>query len=121
MLDIKLSDFKVGEKCWVEFEGNASRHKPKGYYEEWIVTGVSSKYVTVDRYKFEEHDCSYGGLKEKTNYCVDYVIYPTEQLLKDKLELEQTYEYIKNKFSKFKRDESLTLEKLKRIKSIIEE
>ena len=121
MLDIKLSDFKVGEKCYVEFTGNASRHKPHGYYEEWIVTGVSSKYVTVGRYKFEEHDCSYGGLREKTNYCVDYVIYPTEQLLKDKLELEKTYEYIKDKFGKFKRDESLTLDKLRRIKSIIEE
>lgn len=121
MLDIKLSDFKVGEKCFVEFIGNAGRHKPIGYYEEWIVTGVSAKYVTANRYKFEEHDFSYGGLKERTNNCVDYVIYPTEQLLKDRLELEETYEYIKSKFGKFSRDESLTLDKLRRMKAIIEE
>ena len=67
MLDIKLSDFKVGEKCYVEFTGNASRYKSKGYYEEWIVEKVSNKYVTANGFKFEEHDLSYEGLMEKVN------------------------------------------------------
>ena len=121
MLDIKLSDFKVGEKCYVEFTGNASRYKPNGYYEEWIVSNVSSKYVTSNNRKFEEHDNSYDGLKQKTNFCVDYVIYPNKQMLMDKFETEATYDYIKSKFSGFKRNEKLTLDKIRRIKSIIEE
>jgi len=121
MFNIKLSDFKVGEKCYVEFEGNASRDKPKGYYEEWIIKSVGNKYVTASGYRFEEHECSYGGLRQKTSYCVDYVIYPTEQMLLDKFETEMTYDLIKDKFAGFLRNKELTLNKLRKIKLIIEE
>ena len=121
MLDIKLSDFKVGEKCWVEFTGNASRYKSYGYYEEWIVEKVSNKYVTANGFKFEEHDCSYDGLREKVNGCVDFIIYPNEQMLLDKFETEKLYELVKGKFGGFSRNKELTLDKLRRIKSIIEE
>ena len=121
MLDIKLSDFKVGEKCYVEFSGNASRYKSKGYYEEWIVEKVSNKYVTANGFKFEEHDLSYEGLMEKVNGCVDFIIYPNEQMLLDKFETEKLYDLVKSKFSGFSRNKEFTLDKLRRIKSIIEE
>ncbi len=46
----------------------------KGEIGEWIVEKVGNKYVTAKGAKFEEHDGSYGGLKQKSNGCVDYII-----------------------------------------------
>lgn len=121
----KLSDFKQGQKAYVELTGNASRYlKPNSeeVIKECIVESVGKKYVIANGRKFEEHDASYSGLKEHTSYCVNFVLYPTKQDIIDKFEKENIIKEIRSTFTSFgyRKAENFSLEKLRKIKELLD-
>ena len=121
----KISDFKVGQTAYIELTGNAIRGikcNSEEAIRECIIESVGRKYVTAYGSKFEEHNFSYGGLKEHTDMCVNYVLYPCKQDILDKFEKENIIDECKNVFGgliKCKAD-SFSLEKLRAIKKIID-
>lgn len=123
----KLNDFNKGQLVWIELTGNACRNKSgNNLIEEWEVILVSSKYVTAkrkagygDEIKFKEHDLSYEGLIQNTKYCVDYVLYPSEEDIKNKFEKEYLLDWIKNEFSGYGRKTKYTLEQLRKVKEVL--
>ena len=124
-----LKDFSKGQTVWVELTGNARRHinKKEELIEEWEVISVGRKYVTAMRkngndigVKFQETDGNYGGLIEKSEYCVDYVLYPSKEAISDKLEKEDLVDWIKGKFSGYGNKSVYSLEQLRKVKEILE-
>lgn len=125
-MNIKLSDFKIGQIVYVELCGNASRYK-KGdeLIEEWEIINIGRKYITANKNgyysreeNFMEHNIpSYlGGLVQKTNYSIDYVLYPTKETIEDNIKRKELIVELSN--GKFN---SLSLDQLRRIKDIINE
>lgn len=128
MLDIKLSDFKVGQKCYVELNNNAKRGKnSEEIIEEWEVVSIGRKYITAKevgtRYevKFGLHNSSYDGLMQVTEYTPDYILYPNKKIIEEKFEKEDLIEYIKNCFSYYSSyKDKYSIEQLREIKRILD-
>lgn len=125
-----LKDFKKGQTVWIELTGNASRGKDKridDLIEEWEVISVGKKFVTAKKkesygyeIKFKETDANYGGLIQNTEYCVDYVLYPSKEEILNKFEIENLIGWIKSEFSAYGRTSKYTLEQLRKVKEILE-
>lgn len=114
-----IKDFTVGQTAYIELTGNASRGKTKKEcIVECTVQSIGRKYVTANGIQFRETDANYGGgLVEKTDYCVDFILYPNKQAISDKMEKESLLDKIKYKtdFSK------MSLEQLRKIDEIIDD
>jgi len=118
MSDIKVSDFVVGQKAYLELTGNAKRGKKKEeLIQECVIEAVGRKYVTAKGRKFEESDI-YDGLKEHTSYSVDYVLYSSKEVIQKKFEKDELLGEIKDFF--LHGGKELSLEKLREIQRIIE-
>ena len=127
-MDIK--DFKVGQTVWIMLTGNATRGKHGDeLIEEWVINKIGRKYITASKKTgyskevvFEDNKCiGYNGrFVEKTNYCVDYIMYATEQEVRDEMEMNRIYREIQLFFDRFNKNK-LTLEQLRSIKKIIDE
>lgn len=119
-----LKDFSKGQTVWVELTGNARRYKNGDeLIEEWEVVSVGRKYVTAKRgyreEKFQETDANYGGLIQKAEHCVDYVLYPSKEELSNKLEKEELISWFKSEFSGWRNKSEYSLEQLKKAKEIL--
>ncbi|MDU7032035.1 MAG: hypothetical protein E6357_30745 [Clostridiales bacterium] len=119
-------NFKVGQTAYIELTGNASRGK-KPNSEELIkqctVTSVGRKYVIADGKKYKEHDFSYVGLIEHTEYCMDSVLYPNKKDILDKFEKENLINSCKRVFEGFGKcvASEFSLDKLRNIKKMIDD
>ncbi len=122
-MNYKLSDFKVGDRAYIELVGNAKRDRTREeLIQECVVEKVTKKYVTAGGHKFEEHERSnYGGLREHTPYKVSYVLYPNKQDVENKVEKDKLIATIKSLFTGARtcKADDLTLEKLRKINEII--
>jgi hypothetical protein len=123
----KLTDFKQGQTVWVELTGNANRYKNDDeLIEEWEVISVGKKYVTAKRknggyeVKFKETDLNYDGLIQNTQYCVDYILYPSKEEISNKFEKEELVDWIKKQFSGYGRKSKYSLEQLRKVKEILD-
>lgn len=123
-----IKDFKKGQTVYVELKGNASRNKKnEELIEEWEVISVGNKYVTATskKYsfpiKFMETNSNYDSLIEKTDYSVDYILYPSKEEVENKFKKEELYNFIKSKFSSSYSKNQYTLEQLRKIKEILGE
>ena len=123
-----LKDFKVGQTVWIRLTGNAIRGKcGDELIEEWVIDKIGRKYITASKKTgyprgiiFEKSDYGYEGrFVEKTYYCVDYIMYETEQELRDELEKDKIYRDIRLLFDRFNKNK-MTLEQLRSIKKIID-
>ena len=126
-----IEDFKVGQTVYIELTRNASRGKTKEEcIEEWEITSVGRKYIKARKRSekrgifrevtFEWRD-AYKRFVQKTNYCVDYIIYATRQEIEDKHERSRLYNEISEVFRGYSASENLTLEQLRKIKEILRE
>lgn len=124
-----LKDFKVGQTVWIRLTGNAIRGKHGDeLIEEWVIDKIGRKYITASKKTgypkgivFEDKCSGYNGrFVEKTNYCVDYIMYETEQEIRDEMEKDKIYTDIQLFFDRFNKNK-LTLEQLRSIKKIIYE
>lgn len=128
---MNIKDFKVGQTVWVKLTGNASRGKSgNDLIEEWEVVTVGKKYIYAKRKgfgfchieKFEKREYGYSEkIVQKTDYCVDYILYPSKKELEEEIEREELSGEISSIFRSFARKESFSLDQLRRIKAIISE
>lgn len=127
---MNIKDFKVGQTVYVELTGNASRGKaPEQCIEEWEITSVGRKCIKAERKSdgeiwgeitFEFNDC-YGKFVEKTDCCVDYILYLTRHEIEEKHEKNRLLDEVGVFFRDWSKPKKLSIEQLKRIKEILEE
>lgn len=123
-----LKDFKVGQTVWIRLTGNAIRGKcGDELIEEWVIDKIGRKYITASKKTgypkgiiFEKGYGCKDIFVEKTDYCVDYIMYETEQEIRDEMEKDEIYRDIRLFFDSFNKSK-LTLEQLRSIKKIIDE
>ena len=118
----KITDFKVVQKVALEVTGNEARRPnyKDNPIRDGVVEKVGKKYVTVCGRRFEEHP-AYVGLREKTDSCVNFVLYPNKQVLEAKLEKDKLLFNIQEFFRHPNNSKELTLNQLKEIQKIITE
>lgn len=125
---MNIKDFKVGQTVYVELTGNASRGKtPEQCIEEWEVTSVGRKYIKackkqsgIFRFEttFEYNDCD-GRFEEKTDYCINYVLYTGRQEIEEKHEKIRLFREIEQRF-RYGSQKDISLEQLRAIHSILD-
>lgn len=124
MNKVKLTDFKVGQKAYIELTGNAKRGKNtvNELIMEVVVEKITSKYVIASGCQFKEHNFSYGGLVQNTNYCVDCVLYPNRGLVEEQVEREILMKEINEKINTLvmNRSKGISLYGLRKINEILE-
>lgn len=126
---MNIKDFKVGQTVYVELTGNASRGKAtEQCIEEWEITSVGRKYIkagrksdgTIWRETTFEYRENYEKFVEKTDYCVDYILYMTRQEIERKFEKSKLLNEIETFFRDWNKPKKLSIGQLKRIKEILE-
>lgn len=124
----EIKDFRVGQKVFVRITGNAARGKDKDkLIEEWVVSKVGKKYVYAKPSKdsrwevcFEKSESNM-AMQQKTEYCVDYILYASKQEIEDEQEQFKLWKKISSIFGYLSVDYSISLDKLRRINAILEE
>lgn len=123
---MEIKDFKIGQRVWVKLTGNASRGKSgSDLIEEWEVVSVGRKYVKAKKVgyshswgiEFEKRGYS-ERFVQKTNACVDYVIYESKQAILDEFEASNLERKICDFFRNC-RSKNISLEQLREISKII--
>lgn len=106
----KITDFEVGQKVALELVGNEARRVKDGEIpvREAVVEKVGKKYVTVQGRQFFEHP-AYVGLREKTDSCVNFILYPNKKVLDEKLEKDRILSKIREFYNCSGKLETLTL------------
>ncbi len=123
-------DFNVGQTVWVEVTGNASRGRTvEECIEEWEITSVGRKYIKAGRRHkslgilnetvFEYRD-NYKRFVQKTDCCVDYILYTTRQEIDEKHEKNRLFREIEERF-RYGSQKDISLEQLRAIHEILEE
>lgn len=127
---MNIKDFKVGQTVYVELTGNASRGKtPEQCIKEWEITSVGRKYIKAGKrsdgriygeitFEYREND---GGFVQKTDRCVNYILYLARQEIEEKHEKNMLLNGIEKFFRDWSKPEKLSIGQLKRIKEILEE
>ena len=126
---MNIKDFKAGQVVYVELTGNASREKtPEQCIEEWEITSVGRKYIKAGKWSdgriceertFEYRE-GYKRFVEKTDYCIDYIIYLTRQEIEEKHEKSKLFQEIEQRF-RYGSQRDISLEQLRAIESILKE
>lgn len=125
---MSIKDFKVGQTVYVELTGNASRGKePEQCIEEWEIASVGRKYIKACKkqsgiFRFEttfEYRENYKRFVQKTDCCVDYILYPTRQEIEENQEKSILFREIENRF-RYGSQRDISLEQLRAIHGILE-
>lgn len=130
-MGLKITDFKPGDKVYIMLTRNAERYirdknDPEQYVVETTVEKVGRKYLEVSRYsgvRFMEYETGDRNcLKQKTDCCVDYLLYRTKEEIISEKKREACLQKVSSFFgSCFDRKRTLTCDQLERIIAIIEE
>lgn len=125
---MNIKDFKVGQTVYVELTGNASRGKtPEQCIEEWEITSVGRKYIKACKkqngiFRFEttfEYRKNYKRFVEKTDCCVDYILYLERHEIEEKHEKSRLFMEVEQRF-RFGLQRDISLEQLRAIHGILE-
>lgn len=125
-----LKDFNVGQTVWVNLTGNEARGKHGDeLIEEWEVVAVGRKYIHARKKKgysfatvFEKREYGYfGRFVQKTDGCVNYILYASKTELEEELEHSRLFDEISQAFRGFVVKHNFSLEQLRKIKAIISE
>ena len=113
----------------MELTGNANRGKtPEQCIEEWEITSVGRKYIKACKkesgiFRFEttfEYRENYKRFVQKTDCCVDYILYPTRQEIEEKQEKSRLFQEIEQRF-RYGSQRDVSLEQLRAIDNILRE
>lgn len=124
---MNIKDFKVGQTVYVELTGNASRGKTEEQcIEKWEITSVGKKYIKACKketgiFRFEttfEYRDTHKRFVEKTDYCVNYILYVTRQEIEEKHEKSRLFREIRERFG-YGSQKDISLEKLRLIYEIL--
>lgn len=124
-----LKDFKVGQTVWVQLTGNEARGKHGDeLIEEWEVVTVGKKYIHAKKKGyfyptvFEKREYGYyEKFVQKTEGCVNYILYASKTELEEELEHSRLFDEISQAFRGFGVKHNFSLEQLRKIKAIISE
>lgn len=125
---MNIKDFKVGRTVYIELTGNASRGKtPEQCIEEWEITSVGRKYINACKkeggiFRFEttfEYRENYKKFVQKTDCCVDYILYLTRQEIEERHEKNRLFQEIEEWFG-YDSQRDIPLEQLRAIHGILE-
>lgn len=124
-----LKDFKVGQTVWVQLTGNEARGKHGDeLIEEWEVVTVGKKYIHAKKKGycyptvFEKREYGYyEKFVQKTDGCVNYILYASKTELEEELEHSRLFDEISQAFRGFGVKHNFSLEQLRKIKAIISE
>ena len=124
-----LKDFKVGQTVWVQLTGNEARGKHGDeLIEEWEVVTVGKKYIHAKKKGyfyptvFEKREYGYyEKFVQKTEGCVNYMLYASKVELEEELEHSRLFDEISQAFRGFGVKHNFSLEQLWKIKAIISE
>lgn len=125
---MNIKDFKVGQTVYVELTGNESRgKKPEQCIEEWEITSVGRKYIKAKKKGYDrlfgestfEYRENYKRFVQKTDCCVDYILYPTRQEIEEKQEKSRLFQEIEQRF-RYGSQRDISLEQLRAIHGILE-
>lgn len=125
---MNIKDFKVGQTVYVELTGDASRGKePEQCIEEWEITSAGRKYIKACKkesriFRFEttfEYRENYGGFVQKTDRCVDYILYLTRQEIEEKHDKSRLFMEVEQRF-RYGSQRDISLEQLRAIYGILE-
>lgn len=127
---MNIKDFKVGQTVYIELTGNASRGRmPEQCIEEWEITSVGRKYIKAGRKSDDgiwgertfEYRENYGRFVEKTDCCVNYILYLKRKEIEEKHEKSRLIDEVGAFFRDWSKPKKLSIEQLKRIKEILGE
>lgn len=120
-----MSKLEVGQRVFLEPGINVARYNKS--IREGEILKVGRKYFEVGLvykdgtvmksrpYKYHIED-----LTQKTDYCADYNLYLNKQDILDKKEKSRLYMQIEKYFSRWSSNKDLSLDKLRKIKDILE-
>lgn len=120
---MEIKDLKVGDTVYCRLTGNASRgKKEEELIQEWEIRRIGRKYVTAGKkgfpnscdIQFEIND----DYKQKTDYCVDYVLYVDKQEIFNEFELNSLCNWFRKEFNSYGKL-NYSLEKLRKAKEIL--
>lgn len=124
----EIKDFKVGQTVYVRITGNEARGKDKDkLLQEYVVSKVGRKYVYAKPSNGSQWEVCFEkngngtGLRQKTEYCVDYILYSSKQEIEDEQERLKLWNKISSVFGYLSVDDSVSLDQLQRINAILEE
>lgn len=126
MSNLKLSDFNVGQEAYIKKTRNQARHikDTKDLIIKTKIESIGRKYIITEyssNIKFKETDTSHEGLIEHTDYCIDYELFPNEQMILDGFEKENLLSFIRSEFYYMQYEDKFSLEQLRRIVNVIKE
>ena len=121
---MELKDLKIGDTVYCRITGNAARgRKKEELIEEWEIIKIGIKYITAKpkkngeylEFQFEINN----NYKQRTKYCIDYVLYVSMQDILNENELIDLNNWFRSKFVAFGGSE-FSLESLRNAKNILE-
>ena len=124
---MNIKDFKAGQTVYVELTGNASRGKTQEQcIEEWEITYVGRKYIEAvkkgsDPFLFKtvfEWRENYKRFVQKTDCCVDYILYLERHEIEEKHEKDRLFWEIEDRF-RYSSQRDISLEQLRAIYGIL--
>lgn len=124
---MNIKDFKVGQTVYVELTGSASGGKTQEQcIEEWEITYVGRKYIKAGKRSdgiiwgertFEYRE-SYKRFVQKTDCCVDYILYLERHEIEEKHEKDRLFWEIEDLF-RYSSQKDISLEQLRAIHEIL--
>lgn len=125
---MNIKDYKVGQNVYIRLTGNAGRGKTgEDLIEEWEVLSVGRKLIKAKRkgwrdysaISFEQKESGYNGqFVEKTNTCVNYIMYESREAIENDLERESLLRKVSNYFNSYG-EKKISLESLRIIAELI--
>ena len=125
---MNIKDFKVGQTVWVELTGNASRGKTaEQCIEEWEITSVGRKYIKAGKRAYGrmwreetfEYKENYKRFVQKTDCCINYILYAAKQEIEESHEKSRLFREIEQRF-RYGSQRDISLEQLRAIHGILE-
>ena len=124
----EIKDFKVGQTVYVRITGNEARGKNKDeLIQKWVVSKIGKKYVYAKPSNDSWQEVCFGKdeytgkFNQKTNYCVDYILYLNRQEIEDENEQSELWKKIADVFRRYGINYKVSLEQLRRINAILKE
>lgn len=120
---MEIKDMKVGDAVYCRLTGNECRRKTREeLIQEWEIIKIGRKYITARRKgcsnTFDVQFEILKDYKQKTEYCVNYVLYSTRQDILNDFEINDLKQWFNEEFGTYGFPK-YSLEKMRKAKEIL--
>lgn len=119
-MHLTCKNFTKGQKAYIWLINDAARSKkPEECLKETIITSIGRKYINTPYITFKESETDYwyGGMEEKTNYSVDYILFATKEQALEAIEQTELIQQIRK--IGFKDIQKLSITELKNLYNLL--